>query len=94
MPGLPGKATAIAIDQPSVTSETATPAWSERPCRRSCPADSATAPTCPGPAGRSATAIAPTVMASNYLQIALSVGIVAIVLIGAYYAFTRIRASS
>lgn len=45
-------------------------------------------------AGGVTTAIAPTVMASNYLQIALSVGIVAIVLIGAYYAFTRIRASS
>ena len=42
-------------------------------------------------AGGVATAIAPTVMASNYLQIALSVGIVALVLIGAYYAFTRIK---
>jgi lysozyme family protein len=42
-------------------------------------------------AGGVATAAAPAVMSSNYLQIALSVGIVALVLVGAYYAFTRIR---
>lgn len=42
-------------------------------------------------AGGVATAAAPAVMSSNYLQIALSVGIVALVLIGAYYAFTRIK---
>lgn len=42
-------------------------------------------------AGGVATAAAPTVMASNYLQIALSIGIVALVLVGAYYAYTRIK---
>ena len=42
-------------------------------------------------AGGVATAAAPTVMASNYLQIAISIGIVALVLVGAYYAYTRIK---
>lgn len=41
--------------------------------------------------GGVASATAPAVMSSTYLQVALSIGIVALVLTGAYYAYTRIK---
>lgn len=47
-----------------------------------------------GGAGTLATAAAPSIMSSTIIQIGITFAIVVIVLIGAYYAFTRIRASS
>lgn len=44
-----------------------------------------------GAVGTAAGGVAPSVLGSNYLQIAISFGIVVVVLIGAYYAFRRIQ---